>query len=265
MQLFLFPYAGGSSRSFRGWPEALSGCCDAIPCDTPCTSRPYIDPPEPLTIQDMAMRQAMRLARHPGPFAIFGHSMGALVAFETACHLRRMRAPMPRLLILSAHRAPHLPSRRDALHMLPDADFDARLATYSGTPDEVLQDAEMMELFRPLLRRDFAACENYRLTSGPPLDIPALCLGGTEDPDIPPEDLSAWSQHFTRLPGLGLLPGGHFYFRDSFPAQVMHIKGALWGLNPDRAGRRNLPRQFGTGSHPINTGEHSRQRKEIRF
>ena len=253
MQLFLFPYAGGSSRSFHGWPEALSGCCDAIPCDTPCASRPYIDPPEVLTIQDMAIRQAMRLARHPGPFAIFGHSMGALVAFETARHLRRMRARTPRLLILSAHRAPHLPSEHDALHKLPDADFDARLATYAGTPGEVMQNAELMDLFRPVLRRDFMACETYRLTSEPPLDIPALCLGGTEDPDIPPEALSAWSQHFTQLPGLGLLPGGHFYFRDALPAQVMHIKCALSGLNSGRLDRQNFPRLLGSSPHPTNT------------
>lgn len=227
MQLYLFPYAGGSSRSFRGWPQALSGCCEAIPCDTSCDSRPFLDPPKALTIRQMAERQAIRLAGHPGPFAIFGHSMGALVAFETARHLRRMGAAMPDLLILSAHRAPHLPSRRQPLHDLPDAEFDARLADYSGTPNEVLQDAEMMDLFRPLLRRDFAACETYRLIAEPPLPVPVLCLGGTEDPDIPGEDLSAWSQHFASSLGLGMLPGGHFYFRNSLPALNIHIKGMM--------------------------------------
>lgn len=235
MQLFLFPYAGGSSRSFRGWPEALSDCCDAIPCDTPSGHHPFRDPPEALTIRQMAERQAARLARHPGPFAIFGHSMGALVAFETARRLRRMGAALPDLLILSAHRAPHLPPSHPPLHRLPDADFDARLADYSGTPDEVLRDAEMMDLFRPLLRRDFAACETYRLSEEPPLPIPALCLGGTEDPDIPPEDLSAWSRHFIPAVGLGLLPGGHFYFSNALPALTAHIKGMMSRLTVQSA------------------------------
>ena len=149
------------------------------------------------------------------------------VAFETARRLRRMGAALPDLLILSAHRAPHLPPIHPPLHRLPDTDFDARLADYSGTPGEVLRDAEMMDLFRPLLRRDFAACETYRLTEEPPLPIPALCLGGTEDPDIPGEDLSAWSRHFTDPVGLGMLPGGHFYFHGALSALSIHVKGAM--------------------------------------
>lgn len=153
--------------------------------------------------------------------------MGALVAFETVRQLRRMGAALPDLLILSAHRAPHLQRSRPPLHRLPDADFDAKLAGYSGTPDEVLQDPEIMDLFRPLLRRDFAACETYHFTEEPPLPIPALCVGGTEDFDVLPEDLSAWSPHFIPTLRLQLLPGGHFYFADAAPDLHAHIRNVI--------------------------------------
>lgn len=227
MQLFLFPHAGGSARSFAGLAGALAAHCQVTACDTPDRGRTYVDPPEALSIQQMAARHAERLARQTGPFAIFGHSMGALAAFETARALRRMGAAPPRLLVLSAHRAPHLDLRRDALHRLDDAAFDARLARYSATPAEVLGNAEMMDLFRPILRRDFAACETYRMAAEPPLDIPALCLGGEDDPDVPQGDLAAWSCHFRTAPITRLLPGGHFYFRDDLPALVAEIGAAL--------------------------------------
>lgn len=229
MQLFLFPFAGGSARSFRDLAGSLSGCCSPVPCDTPTSNRLFFDAPEALTIRQMAARQATRLASIRQPFAIFGHSMGALVAFETARRLRRMGAVLPSVIILSAHRAPHLPPERAPLSQLPDSEFDRRLADYSGTPRAVLQDAETMDLFRRLLRRDFAACESYRMQDEPPLDIPALCLGGNEDPDVAPEHLSAWSDHFTMPVGLGMLPGGHFYFAkaDAGQAVANHIKSAL--------------------------------------
>ncbi len=216
MQLFILPYAGGSARSYCAWPKALETVCMAIPLNTPDSGRPYIDPPEPLTIQDMAQRYAQKFASATSPFCIFGHSMGALVAFETARCLRRMSKPMPELIFASAHRPPHQPMDRELLHTLPDHLFDERLAHYSGTPDEILGNAEMMDFVRPTLRRDFKACETYCFKEGEPLDVRLLSIGGEEDKEVPTADLQGWGKHTHRFLGTRILPGGHFYFRNAF-------------------------------------------------
>ncbi|MCY1708685.1 thioesterase II family protein [Pannonibacter sp. SL95] len=224
MNLFLLPFAGGAARSYSGLLDSMSDVCAPQAFDFPVTGRPYVDPPEVFTIQLLAKRLAKRWMYEDQPFAVFGHSMGALVAFEAARCLRSLGKRKPDFLILSSHRAPHLPLARPPLHLLSNKEFDDAIATYSGTPEEILKEQEMMDLIRPTLRRDFAACETYEFEHQEQLDIPVICMGGRGDKEVSEEDLDAWSIHTRTYLGSKLFPGGHFYFNDARNAAAREIE-----------------------------------------
>lgn len=147
-----------------------------------------------------------------GPYALFGHSLGGLLAFELARRLEHAHGRTPQQLFVSGHEAPDLPSEPDRDHLLPDDVFRVRLRELSGTPQEVLDNDDLMELLIPVLRADFAASNTYRL--GTPwlrLSCPLTVFGGLDDPEAPPHTLRAWQQRTTGSFRLRLLPGHHFF------------------------------------------------------
>ncbi len=148
------------------------------------------------------------------PFVFFGHSMGAAVAFEVAHELRRRRLPQPAHLLLSAFSAPQCPRRRGPLAQLPDADFVAELKQMGGSPREVLDNQEVMELLLPTLRADFQLIEQYRYQESALLDCGMTVFGGREDDDAPFEDLEAWQLHTTGIFRVQTFSGGHFYLME---------------------------------------------------
>jgi len=161
------------------------------------------------------------------PFAIFGHSMGALVAFELTRTLHRLGMQQPVRLFLSAHRAPHLPDRRPPLHALPESEFWSALRALGGTPDEVLDHQELMALVEPMLRADFQLCETYRWRSEPRLDVPFTVFGGLEDPNIALHELEAWREETNEAMRVTMLPGDHYYLHHSHVSLVGEIVRGL--------------------------------------
>jgi medium-chain acyl-[acyl-carrier-protein] hydrolase len=152
------------------------------------------------------------------PYALFGHSMGALLSFELARELRRQGLPAPRHLFVSGRRAPHLPPARRGLHLLPDGEFLEELRRLEGTPAEFFAEAELVQLALPALRADFELCDAYVYAPDSPLACPVTALGGTSDPGVAADDLDAWREHTTGDFRRHLLPGGHFYLLDAGPA-----------------------------------------------
>jgi medium-chain acyl-[acyl-carrier-protein] hydrolase len=156
------------------------------------------------------------------PFALFGHSMGGLIAFELARKLRNHDI-RPQRLIVSGRRPPHLPPRTSPVHQLSNDDFVHTLnARFNAIPQVLLDRPKMLKLFLPALRGDYTMFETYEYEPAPPLDVPILFVGGQQDPHTPVEELEGWRQHTTAAVDIRLLPGGHFYFQKD-PSSLLTV------------------------------------------
>ncbi len=209
-RLFCFPYAGGGLPAFRGWAEGLP-TMEVWSAQLPGRGARIHEPPftrmRPL-VEWLAGEIVPLLDR---PAAFFGHSLGALAAFELARELRRAGQPMPAHLFLSACGAPHRPAARPPIHALPEAEFLAEVRRLNGTPASLLENDELMRLLLPALRADFAARETYQHRPEPPLDCPCSVFGGSQDARVSRETLDAWREHTTAAFSLQMFPGDHFF------------------------------------------------------
>lgn len=157
------------------------------------------------------------------PHAWFGHSLGALVAFEACRELRRRGMPAPVRLAVSGPPAPHLPRCHTPVHDAPTANLVTRLRELKGTPRALLDDAETLAALLPLLRADLEMSETYQWRPGPPLDYPISVFGGRRDQFASPAELHAWRRHTTKGCIVRVLPGGHFFLHE----QPEHFLSAL--------------------------------------
>ncbi len=227
LRLFCLPYAGAGASVFRDWPEALAPEIEVWPVHIPGRERRLGEPPM-RSIRSVATGAASGLAPHLGqPYAIFGHSMGALIGFELARALRQARRRLPRALLVSGFGAPHRASHRPPIHARDDEPFKEAIRALNGTPGDVIANAELMDLLLPLLRADFQAVETYRYSDEPALDIPILVYSGRDDPHTPPEDLAEWSRHSVVGSRVRLFDGDHFYLRTSGPALCEQVRADL--------------------------------------
>ena len=164
------------------------------------------------------------------PFAFFGHSMGALISFELARLLRRGGQPEPNHLFISARRAPQIPDLEPPSYNLPHEEFIAELRRLNGTPREILEHPEMLQLMIPILRADFRVCQTYSYLPEAPLECSMTVYGGEEDLDITPEHLEAWKVHTQGSFNMRLLPGDHFFLHHSQKSMLQLISYELHRL-----------------------------------
>jgi medium-chain acyl-[acyl-carrier-protein] hydrolase len=222
-----FPFAGGSASTYRGWDHALPPTVEVHVVDLPGRIPRLAEAPRTdLTslADDSAVALAPKLAGLP--FAFFGHSMGAALAFETALRLQA-KGQTPAHFFASARQSPALPWRRPKIAELPEAEFHAALARLGGTSRLVLADPEMMQIVMPSLRADFAAIESYQYRPGSKLTCNVSVIGGLEDPDVDQNDLLAWQDVTTGMALIEQHPGGHFYIDQQLPRVVDRIKTEL--------------------------------------
>jgi len=211
LHLYCFPYAGGSSNIFRRWPLYVPPKVKVIPVELPGHGKRLTE--EPITdlahiVEEMGVSIGEELR---APFAFYGHSMGALLAFELTRYLGHHALPLPRHLFVSAHLAPHNSSDREVIYDLPENDFVRRIRDMNGTPAEVLENKELRDLFLPLLRADFRVCETYSYLDHPTLDIPITAFCGEDDADVTPSGMQEWRNHTLESFQLQIVPGGHFF------------------------------------------------------
>jgi medium-chain acyl-[acyl-carrier-protein] hydrolase len=211
LRLFCFSHAGGAASSYRTWKESLPPAIGVYPIQLPgrenrINERPYTSLPSLLEALVKVLAQYSDL-----PFAFFGHSLGAVLSYELTRQLRRENRTGPVHLFLSGRGAPHLPDNQPPIYHLPEAEFLQELRRYNGIPDQVLENAELVQLILPILRTDFEISETYTYTSEPPIECPITALGGIEDDTVTREELAAWSEHTHRPLRLQMFPGDHFY------------------------------------------------------
>ena len=211
-QVVCFPCAGGSAGAFFDLSAALSPEIEVLAVQYPgrqdrSRERPSTD------LAELADEITDQLLARLGPAerpALFGHSMGSLVAFETALRLERA-GRRPTVLFASSHRAPV--DSGTGLDGLDDASITEELARLSGTDPEVLADEGLMELILPVLRADYTALARYRHVPGLLLACPVVAALGDADPEVSPEEAARWAEHTGAASSVRVFDGDHFYLK----------------------------------------------------
>ncbi|HJQ03547.1 MAG TPA: AMP-binding protein [Jatrophihabitans sp.] len=230
VRLVCFPYAGGGPATYGDWPRLLPADVEVICVQPPARGQRLNEPPVH-RLDDLvdAVGEAL-LADHPDdlPLVFFGHSVGAIAAFEVARWLRRRGLAVPAALLVSGSAAPQLPIITRT-YLLPDEELWVELHKLGGTPDELLHDAALRDVLLPALRADFEMHETYRYLAEAPLDCPVTAIGGRND-EISTDSLDQWQAHTTAAFRRQLLPGGHFYLDTDRDAVLDLVRAAVLPL-----------------------------------
>ncbi|NPU13580.1 thioesterase [Bradyrhizobium sp. 83002] len=227
LRLFALPFAGGNAASFGEWPARLPGSIAFSPVHLPGRERrimePAIDDAQALIAQ-LVPAIAPWLDR---PYALFGHSMGAMLAYELAQALQHRGLPGPELVIISGHGAPNLPRRFPVISHLADAEFLAAVMELGGLPAVLLEEPELLALVLPALRADFKLCETYDWRPRPALACPILAIGGRSDPIAGLPELQSWQAMTSQTLTCEMFDGNHFFIHHAMPAVVALIARAI--------------------------------------
>jgi medium-chain acyl-[acyl-carrier-protein] hydrolase len=226
VRLFCFSHAGGGAAVFRSWPADVPPAVEVWGVQLPGRESRIGEPPYRRMVPLTAALVAALGPHLDKPFAFFGHSMGALVAFELARELRRASLPQPARLFLAAFRAPQMPSPNVKIHHWPDEVLKVVLQR-DGTPGEVLRNDELMRALLPTLRADFEVCDTYQYTPEEPLDCPFSVFGGLDDVRVRASDLPGWRIHSRSGCSVSMLPGTHFFLHSARQRLLAEIQSDL--------------------------------------
>lgn len=237
MRLFCLPYAGGGASVYRSWPGSFPAgtevCCIQLPGRENRLADPLFSSMDPLV---EAMAEALVNA-FDRPFALLGHSMGGLIAYELARHLQERYKVTPNHLFISACRAPERP---DPIHwhVLNDEDLMAELREAPGFPVEILEHAELMQVLLPIIRADSAVTETYVYRPAEPLHFPFTAFASEKDELISMADVEPWRKHTRAAFDLKLIDGHHLFIQQQAPQMIRVIldklRGAAGGADPVR-------------------------------
>lgn len=214
--LYCFHHAGGAASAFLRWAQALAEDVELRVIQMPGReARLGENRHESLTELVTDVVNNVDFDADSRPFALFGHSLGARLAFEVARSLRRKgTVHLPLHLMVSGGRAPSVPRREAPTFHLPDSDFIEKLSRYEGISQAVLDNRELLEIVTPILRADVKIVETATFTPEPPLNIPITALGGLGDKEVLESDLDEWENHTTQSFRKAMFTGGHFYLWD---------------------------------------------------
>jgi medium-chain acyl-[acyl-carrier-protein] hydrolase len=214
IRLFCFPHAGAGGLAYREWDRLLPPAIQVLPVlppgrETRLREESYtsIEP----YVEDLVTALAPELR---APYALFGHSLGALVAFELARRLRAGGLAAPVHLFVSGRIAPQLAEYRRILHRLPDGDLAGELTALGGIPGGIDLSDHRLDYLLAALRADLTVNEQYAFRSEPPLGTAVTALGGTTDSRVNESELAAWHTQTSGPFVLRTFPGGHFYLTE---------------------------------------------------
>ncbi len=225
MRLYAFPYAGGGASVYFPWAAPLGPEIEVWAVRLPGRETRLREPAFtsfPALLAALAMEVAPKLRP---PYAFFGHSLGAIVAFAFARALQHHPTPGPSALVVSGARSPDLPNSAPLIGDLPDAALIAELRDrYNGIPPAVLAHPELLDLVLGVLRADIRLYENYRHIPAPPLSCPLAAFGGVQDPIVSVDDLARWQPNTTGAFQAQGFDGDHFFVHRDSAAVINAIK-----------------------------------------
>jgi len=224
LRLFCLPHLGGSAMIYRTWSQHLPDSVEVCAVELPGHGRRIKEVP---FSQLGSLVDALVDAILPcldRPYALFGHSFGALVCFELARELRNRLAPIPIHLCVSGAKAPQLIVDGSSIHLLPDKHLIDKFRHLGGTPETVLENKELVSALLPALRADFEILETYVYSNATPLRCPILGLGGAADNRVDRASLGAWAEHTIAGFKFKIFPGDHFFIHQAQP-QILETLG----------------------------------------
>jgi surfactin synthase thioesterase subunit len=231
LRLLCFPWCGAGASVYRRLAPSLPDHIELLVVQMPGREDRYGE--APLRSMAQMVQQVVEdvLPLFDRPLFLFGHSMGALAAYETARALKRHTGREPDGLIVSGHGAPWLrrPGTRP-WHLAGEDDFIAHLRRLGGTPDAILNDRTTMRLLLPMLRADYEALDGYRHDTGEPLACPLLACAGDADPEVSRESMPEWRHATSGASALHWFEGDHFYLSAAPAAWSRCLQDWITGL-----------------------------------
>ncbi|MEV6774785.1 thioesterase II family protein [Streptomyces syringium] len=225
VRLVCFPHAGGSASFYLPVASALTPDADVLAIQYPGRQDRRREP----CVDDIATLAEQVHTALAGwldrPVVFFGHSMGALVAFEVARRMER-DGQGPARLVASGRRAPSR-YRDENVHRRDDDGIVAELREMSGTDTRVLGDEEMLRMVLPAIRADYRAVETYRSEPGASVRCPVTVMVGDDDPRTSLDEAEDWKGHTTGAFDMQVHTGGHFYLSSQAPAVIKALRGHL--------------------------------------
>lgn len=228
IRLFCFHYGGGSASVFRQWAKGLIDEAELVAIQLPGREERFN---EPLLDNISAVLDNLFLNFNhytDKPFIFWGHSIGALIAFEFVRTLRIRNKLQPRHLIVSGAKAPQVPLKKLPIHNLSDVQFVEELKKYNGMPDYIMQDQELMSIFIPIMRADFRISEIYNYYDQEPFNFPITALGGVNDYTFDSQDLAKWHTQTNSSFKQYILAGDHFFINTSYKETIKIINQILY-------------------------------------
>jgi len=230
LRLFCLPHAGGNTVRFSAWSRWLPQQVEVVPVDLPGHGRRLRE--SLLTAWPPLVDDVARIVgeQAEGAYAVFGHSLGALLGYEI-CRALQYRGRPPALLLAAARNGPSAGLSHRPIHGLPDAEFLCRLRHLGGTPDGVLDQPDLLEMFLPVLRADMRLAELYERAPGPPLYCPIAAFAGRHDKMTDDAGMRAWKRETTQTLELAFIDGRHFFlekpeFTEALAARLGRLRVA---------------------------------------
>jgi medium-chain acyl-[acyl-carrier-protein] hydrolase len=223
LRLFCFPYSGAGASVYYPWTGLLPGAIEVCPVQLPGRENRLNE--DPMTSMEALVETAASglLPFLDKPFAFFGHSMGALLCFELARYLHQRFHRSPAHLLVSGHKAPHLPRSDAPIHDLPEDEFIAEVCKLNGMAEAVMASDELMQMILPILRADFTLCELYAYEGSEPVPCPITAFGGLQDGFVDVRSLAAWREHTKGSFSMRIFQGDHFYIHSERAALLEEV------------------------------------------
>lgn len=228
LKLFCLPYAGGSANIYLKWKKILANHIELCPLELAGRGKRYEEPfYENIDAAVEDIYDSLKNQVTETEFALYGHSMGSILAFELSHKFYERLGVLPKHVFFSGHSAPNIPRKDKKIYLLPDEEFKNELLNLGGTPKELFKEEELLELFLPLLRADFNIIENYIYKDKKvKLNCNITVLNGKKD-DLTLNDTIEWRNHTNKDCKILMFDGGHFFINDNTEDIVRIINDTL--------------------------------------